>query len=278
MFLLSALTLVCCSCSTDRVESVVRQEQEAIIASSKTAYEEAYDAYRQALASVESAGERRGLKHPTVEDYSADMMATIERDVESAAAFDGLNWLYDKTKRKDRQTANKYRELLIKHHCTSEGIGSVAGWISYDDNSGQTEQDLLKILEHSKDEVDLAKTVLGLIKHYLKVKKLQTDTAMRGYAAGRLGEEGMKYVDSRSLEELNLLIDRYFAIGMEKYGEVWVWRGPFADMLKPYHFEHTRLQVGMPAPDIVGKDIDGVEFKLSDYRGTVVMLDFWGDW
>ncbi len=43
-------------------------------------------------------------------------------------------------------------------------------------------------------------------------------------------------------------------------------------------FEATYLQVGMVAPDIVGPDIDGVEFKLSDYRGKVVMLDFWGDW
>ena len=38
------------------------------------------------------------------------------------------------------------------------------------------------------------------------------------------------------------------------------------------------LQVGNEAPDIIGKDLDGVGFKLSDYRGKVVVLDFWGDW
>jgi hypothetical protein len=43
-------------------------------------------------------------------------------------------------------------------------------------------------------------------------------------------------------------------------------------------FERERLQVGMVAPDIVGEDIDGVKFALSDYRGKVVVLDFWGDW
>ena len=36
--------------------------------------------------------------------------------------------------------------------------------------------------------------------------------------------------------------------------------------------------VGNLAPEINGKDMDGVAFKLSDYRGKVVMLDFWGDW
>lgn len=37
-------------------------------------------------------------------------------------------------------------------------------------------------------------------------------------------------------------------------------------------------QVGDPAPEIEGEDIDGKRFKLSDYRGKVVLLDFWGNW
>jgi hypothetical protein len=38
------------------------------------------------------------------------------------------------------------------------------------------------------------------------------------------------------------------------------------------------LEVGNIAPDIVGEDIDGQQFKLSDYRGKVVVIDFWGHW
>ena len=36
--------------------------------------------------------------------------------------------------------------------------------------------------------------------------------------------------------------------------------------------------VGCDSPDIAGIDLDGVEFKLSDYKGKVIFLDFWGDW
>ena len=36
--------------------------------------------------------------------------------------------------------------------------------------------------------------------------------------------------------------------------------------------------IGELAPEIEGTDLDGVAFKLSDYRGKVVMLDFYGDW
>jgi len=54
--------------------------------------------------------------------------------------------------------------------------------------------------------------------------------------------------------------------------------GPYAATARGFIFELENLQVGMIAPDIVGKDLDGVAFKLSDYRGKVVFLDFWGDW
>jgi hypothetical protein len=41
-----------------------------------------------------------------------------------------------------------------------------------------------------------------------------------------------------------------------------------------YEIEHLRL--GQTAPDFATVDQDGVAFKLVDYRGRVVVLDFWG--
>ena len=38
------------------------------------------------------------------------------------------------------------------------------------------------------------------------------------------------------------------------------------------------LAIGKVAPEIEGEDVDGKTFKLSEYRGKVVVLDFWGDW
>ena len=35
------------------------------------------------------------------------------------------------------------------------------------------------------------------------------------------------------------------------------------------------LSIGKVAPDIKGEDQDGKQLKLSDYRGKVVLLDFW---
>jgi hypothetical protein len=38
------------------------------------------------------------------------------------------------------------------------------------------------------------------------------------------------------------------------------------------------LAVGQVAPEISGTDGQGTAFKLSEYRGKVVLLIFWGDW
>lgn len=43
-------------------------------------------------------------------------------------------------------------------------------------------------------------------------------------------------------------------------------------------FAAENLQIGMKAPDIVGKDHDGNDLKLSDFEGKVTVIDFWGFW
>jgi cytochrome oxidase Cu insertion factor (SCO1/SenC/PrrC family) len=53
---------------------------------------------------------------------------------------------------------------------------------------------------------------------------------------------------------------------------------PYAAEAASYIFELQNLQVGMKAPDLEATDQDGKTFKLSDYRGKVVVLDFWGFW
>jgi thiol-disulfide isomerase/thioredoxin len=43
-----------------------------------------------------------------------------------------------------------------------------------------------------------------------------------------------------------------------------------------YQLQH--LWVGQVAPEIEGDDLDGQKLKLSDYRGKIVLLSFWGSW
>ena len=72
----------------------------------------------------------------------------------------------------------------------------------------------------------------------------------------------------------------HFAMLVEDFAAV-PWRattfGAIADAyLNP--LSPDDLDVGKPAPEIIGVDETGAPMRLSDFKGRVVLLDFWGDW
>ena len=51
-----------------------------------------------------------------------------------------------------------------------------------------------------------------------------------------------------------------------------------SDSAKRHLDELLNLVEGKPAPEIDSEGVDGKRFKLSDYRGKIVVLIFWGTW
>lgn len=49
-------------------------------------------------------------------------------------------------------------------------------------------------------------------------------------------------------------------------------------LIAEHRHQVENLTPGKVAPDIVGTDIDGGEFRLADYRGNIVVLFFTGEW
>jgi hypothetical protein len=71
-------------------------------------------------------------------------------------------------------------------------------------------------------------------------------------------------------------IEAVFEQAAQDYGDVKLPDGDtIAELAKGELFAIRNLRVGKEAPDIEGEDQDGKRFKLSDYRGKVVLLDFW---
>jgi hypothetical protein len=72
-----------------------------------------------------------------------------------------------------------------------------------------------------------------------------------------------------------------FVRASEKYGDVKIpvtyygSGGTIREEAEAELFQIRHLAVGKVAPEIEGEDQDGKRFKLSDYRGKVVLLDIW---
>ncbi len=55
-------------------------------------------------------------------------------------------------------------------------------------------------------------------------------------------------------------------------------KNQFADRAKKELEDMKVRGIGKPVPEITGNDLDDKEFKISDYKGKVVLIDFWGFW
>lgn len=74
--------------------------------------------------------------------------------------------------------------------------------------------------------------------------------------------------------------NEHYALLLNEFADE-TWRlstyGAIADAFLNPH-PAIALEVGQLAPEIVGVDPKGNPMRLSDFRGKVVMLDFWGHW
>ncbi|HWB10683.1 MAG TPA: peroxiredoxin family protein [Pirellulales bacterium] len=95
------------------------------------------------------------------------------------------------------------------------------------------------------------------------------------YAFGKwLSGRKDKSCETKALELFRQVVNDYADLP-HPYDEQ---RGSLGDAARRAAFEIEHLQIGKQAPEIAGEDVDGREFRLSDFRGTVVLLVFCGDW
>ncbi|HEV3236954.1 MAG TPA: hypothetical protein VGZ25_08190, partial [Gemmataceae bacterium] len=108
---------------------------------------------------------------------------------------------------------------------------------------------------------------------------------LQGVACLALGKllkkrsEGMSDKEAEEAAKVRKEAERYLTRAQKDYGDVKAgYLGSVARHADGELFELLHLAEGMVVPDIEGEDLDAQKFKLSNYRGKVVLLDFWGNW
>ncbi len=76
------------------------------------------------------------------------------------------------------------------------------------------------------------------------------------------------------------LAKKYLTLLINEYGDLAFRDTTYRAIATAMRSPHSKdsLEVGQPAPEITGVDVHGTAMKLSDFRGKIVLLDFWGDW
>jgi hypothetical protein len=172
--------------------------------------------------------------------------------------------------------------LLERDHIRSDKLGPVCQRIS----SGfckEYETFLRAVLEKNPHRDVRAQACLALA-HFLgnRLQRLDLIQEEAGLATEFQDLFGKEYLAdlrrqdrTRATREAEALFER----AAEQYGDVKVPDGgTVGEKARAELFEIRHLVVGKQAPDIAGEDQDGRRFRLSDYRGRVVLLDFWSEY
>jgi hypothetical protein len=171
--------------------------------------------------------------------------------------------------------------LLQRDHVRSDKLGPVCERIS--SGFGKEYEVFLRAVLEKNPHRDVQAQACLALAHFLNNRLQRLDLVKDQPQLARELEdlfgrdylEGLRRQDrNRATKEAEALLER----AVRKYGDVKVPGGTVAEKAEAELFEIRHLVVGKEAPDIDGLDQDGQRFRLSDYRGKVVLLDFWSEY
>ena len=217
-------------------------------------YEKSQELYQKALDEAKTPQEKQqaASKHPNIANYSLLFLNLAKKYPKTDSAEKALVWIVQKNP-PFAPTAKEAADLLVKNHLKSEQLGPVCQILA---NYPQADKKLRQIAEKNPHKEVQGQAFFAL------AQALKTQS--EGVAANK---------DKAAKEAENML-----NLTMEKYSDVQTPQGSLGDRAKELLADIKEFGYGKLVPDIEGEDADGKRFKISDYLGKVVLLDFWGNW
>jgi len=185
-----------------------------------------------------------------------NLMAVVEKELASDLARESAIWVILNTP--DGPEVDRAADIIIQHHAADPALASFCSELA--DGSPRSAPKLLRTVITANRDPQVQAFASFALAIILKRQ------AAEGTGAPSTSEQ--------AAIEAEGLFERVIA----EHGQIASNGTTLAERAKPELFELRTLGVGKVAPDIEGEDLDGRKLKLSDYRGKVVVLTFWGTW
>lgn len=183
--------------------------------------------------------------------YEKRFLALAQKNPKDRVAVDAISWTMARgIKGPDFEAG---AEILLKHH--TDKLSTVAPFLAR--STSNTAEKLLKAnVEASKEPSTIAQAKLQLAKFHKNLA------------------DSWEPVEGRDPAKAAAEAEKLLTEIVTKYADA----ANVLKLAKPDLEEIQKLSVGKTVPEIEAEDLDGKKFKLSDYRGKVVLIDFWGHW
>ncbi len=257
----------------DRLEALRKEHRDAM-----DAY---YKLFRDAKTDEESQKVAETNKAPDPQTWAPRFWEIVNEDPKDDVAFGALQWLV----RESQSQPDRERAIatIMKEQIASAKLGDLCDSLPSDPSTAPALLERI-LAESPHHEVKghalyaLAKSKLASVDLAKRLQKQGTDPeelkGLKEWIGAERSAELEKLDAAKAQTEAETMLERV----ANEYADVKFRKATLADSAKGELHEMRDLVVGKPAPEIEGEDLAGAAIKLSDYRGKVVMLDFWGNW
>jgi thiol-disulfide isomerase/thioredoxin len=183
-------------------------------------------------------------------------------------------------------------EFLRDYHATNPGIAKICWTLGRNwDPTCEPAMDFLQIAASknpSREVRGQATLALARLKKNYSEDLIEWENLSRT-VPGHTNNSILAHLEIAKAEnsgELSREAEKLYSIVLSQYADCPTLLGTnqpqvpltLGEAAKTQLYELNHLTVGKVAPGIKGEDLDGKKFKLSDYRGKVVVLNFWASW
>jgi hypothetical protein len=219
---------------------------------------------------------------PKPDKTAARLLELAEKNPkEEGVAPDALIWVVNYSNGAEAAKGKERALELLANYLDNPKVSDLCMSLSY--NPSRNGEKLLRtMVAHAAMDDSKGKATFGL-GQYLKrmaesIRTLKDQPEMLKDYEEAYGKEAIAQLRERDPDAMAKESEKLFETVADKFGNVKVYNRPLSEMAEGELFEIRNLGIGKTAPDIEGDDLDGKAFKLSEYRGKVVVIDFWGNW
>ena len=234
------------------------------------------------LAAFSSKFVELAAKHP--KDPIA--LTALRQAVQAVGSTDSAAQITWETNRSDYPSgvtdgsAGRTVALVLRDHVRSDKLGPVINRMRYGYRL-EYEKCLRTVLEKNPHRDVQALACLSLaqfLNDRLRMLQLAEDRPELTECYNIVfGKDYLPKLQRLGQAELAARLETLFERAADEFGDVKCRTGTVGETAKSELYDIRHLGIGKVAPDIEGKDQDGRQFKLSDYRGKVVLLYFWSE-
>lgn len=211
--------------------------------------------------------------------FAPRFFALADEHPKDAVAVDALAWIAQNLRY--RPDASRALRRLETNHLDHQRLASVLESIASTASLG-AESLLRAALQKSPHQTVRAQAcfhLIGLLGQQASLaEQLRQDPRLKRRLQQYYGKPLTEHLSSLDAKTVHERREKLYERMIHSFGDVETADGPMRQVAENALFAMRHLSIGKVAPEIMGEDIDGRSFKLSDYRGQVVMLSFWAHW